>query len=92
MYSQECTAFTFLSFSRNNSYCAFKSVNAKGMLFLFQVLAETVLIPQIFDNFLIRKGILNILYGSICLKKHIITHFIDNKDILGDKYNLCKQK
>ena len=27
----------------------FKFVNAKGMLFLFQVMAETVLIPQIFD-------------------------------------------
>ena len=35
---------------------AFKFVNAKGMLFLFQVLAETVLIPQIFDDFLIRKA------------------------------------
>ena len=50
-----------VSFSRNNSYSAFKFVNAKGMLFLFQVLAKTVLIPQIFDDFLIRKGILNIL-------------------------------
>ena len=43
-----------------NSYSAFKFVNAKGMLFLFQVLAETVLIPQIFDDLLIQKGILNI--------------------------------
>ena len=39
------------------------------MLFLFQVLAELVLIPQIFDNFLIQKGILNILSGNHCLKR-----------------------
>ena len=77
MYSQECTAYTVSSFSRNNSYSAFKFVNAKGMFFLFQVLTETVLIPQIFDDFLIRKGILNIVSGNICFKNNIVTLFID---------------
>ena len=43
------------------------------MLFLFQVLVETVLIPQIFDDFLIRKGILNILFGNICFKNNILS-------------------
>ena len=47
------------------------------MLLLFQVLAETVLIPQIFDDFLILKGILNILFGNICFKNNIITLLID---------------
>ena len=73
MYSRECTAYTVSSFSRNNSYSAFKLVSAEGMLFLFQVLAETVLIPPIFDDFLIRKGILNILFGYICFKNYIVT-------------------
>ena len=66
-----------VSFSRNNSYSAFKFVNAEGMLFLFQVLAETVLIPQIFDDFLIQKGILNILFGNICFINNIVTLLID---------------
>ena len=66
-----------VSFSRNNSYSAVKFVNAKGMLLLFQVIAETVLIPQIFDDFLIRKGILNILFGNICFKNNIVTLLID---------------
>ena len=77
MYSWECTAYTVSSFSRNNSYSAFKFVNAKGMLFLFQVLAETVLIPQIFDDFLTRKGILNIRFGNIFFKNNIVTPLID---------------
>ena len=77
MYSWDCTAYTISSFSRNNSYSAFKFVNAKVLLFLFQVLAETVLIPQIFDDFLIRKGILNILFGNICFKNNIVTLLID---------------
>ena len=64
--------------TENISYSAFKFVNAKGMLFLFQVLAETVLIPQIFDDFLLRKGILlNILFGNICFKNNIVTLLID---------------
>ena len=77
MYSWDCTAYTVSSFSRNNSYSSFKFVNAKGMLFIFQVLAEMVLIPQIFDNFLIGKGILNILFGNICFKNSIVTLLID---------------
>ena len=59
------------------SYSAFKFVNAKGMLFLSQVLAEMVLIPQIFDDFLIRKGILNTQFGNICFKNNIVTLLID---------------
>ena len=82
-----------VSFSRNSSYSAFKFVNAKGMLFLFQVLAETVRIPQLFDDFLIWKGILNILFGNICFKKNIVSLFNwFNKDILGDKCKLRKKK
>ena len=68
-----------VSFSRNNSHSAFKFVNAKGMLFLSEVLAETVLIPQIFDDFSIRKGILNILFGNICFRNNIVTLLIDFK-------------
>ena len=48
------------------------------MLFLFQVLAETVLILQIFDDFLIRKGILDILFGNICFKNNIVTLLTDS--------------
>ena len=44
-----------VSFSRNNSYSAFKFVNVKGIMLLFQVLAETVLIPQMFDGFFNKK-------------------------------------
>ena len=77
MYSQDCTAYTVSRLSRNNSYSAFKFVNAESMLFLFQVLAEKVLIPQIFDDFLIQKGILNILFGKICFKNNIVTPLID---------------
>ena len=77
MYSWECTAYTVSSFSRNNSYSAFKFVNARGMLFLFQVSAETVLIPQIFDDFLTREGILNIRFGNIFFKNNIVTPLID---------------
>ena len=68
-----------VSFSRNISKSAFKfvNVNAKDMLFLFQALAETVLIPQIFDDLLIRKGILNILFGNIFFKNNIVTLLID---------------
>ena len=64
-------------------YCntAFKFVNAKGVLFLFQVLAGTVLIPQIFDDFSIRKGILNILFGNIFFKNNIVTLLIDSTKI-----------
>ena len=80
MYSRECTAYTVSSFSRNNSHSAFKFVNAR--LFLFQVLAETVLIPQIFDDFLIRKGILNIPFGNICFENNIVTLLIDLIKIL----------
>ena len=52
------------------------------MLFLFQVLAETVLIPQIFDDFSIQKGILNILFGNICFKNNIVTLLIGLINIL----------
>ena len=47
------------------------------MLFLFQVLAETVLIPQIFDDFLIQKGIFNMRFGNICFKNNIVTLLVD---------------
>ena len=46
-------------------------------LLYLSVLAETVLIPQIFDDFLTRKGILNVLFGNICFKNNIVTLLID---------------
>ena len=62
------------------------------MLFLFQVLAEMVLIPQIFDDFLIRKGILNILFGNICFKNNIVTLIIDLIKIFKEKNAICVNK
>ena len=88
MYSRECTAYTVSSFSRNNSYSAFKFVNAKGMLFIFQVLAEMVLIP----HFLIREGILNILFGNICFKNNIVTLLIDLIKIFFETNAICVNK
>ena len=52
------------------------------MLFLFQVLEEAVLIPQIFDDFLIRKGILSTLFGNICFRNNTVTLLIDLIKIL----------
>ena len=80
-----------VSFGRNNSYSVFKFVNAKGMLFLFQ-LAETVLILKIFDDFLIRKGILNILFGNICFKNNIVTVLIDLIKIFQETNAICVNK
>ena len=62
------------------------------MLFLFQVLAETVYIPQIFDDFLTRKGILNILFGNICFKNNIVTLLIDLIKILWETNAICVNK
>ena len=62
------------------------------MLFLFQVLAETVLIPQIFDDFLIRKGILNILFGNICIKNNIVILLIELIKIFQETNAICVNK
>ena len=64
-----------------------------------QALAETyevVLITQIFDNFLIQKGISNTLFGSICFKNNSTYYFCINliqmfqeRNVITVKENIC---